>query len=218
MWHWNIAEDAVTVYEKTDFLRHERPQQSLENWLLTVHENDRGQLVHSLRVAMKNLQPFWDCQYRMIDGGKTTKMIFHRAVIQYGGRTAQTVVGSLQDITLVNDLKHLAIREKLEKQQVLLSAFVREMERSIEHQQPEDEIKRMIRYLKKLLVPPEAPKNSAAVTDADTKRITAALTAIKNISWTDVMRSVQNDQVLYYLRQLLDEEDQVNQYPVLIAS
>ena len=126
IWEWDIVNGQVFRNQQMEILTgcSQKETKDLSWWFNRIHINDRERVQSSVAEALENKKTFWEEEYHFECADGIFKIVHDRGFVHYENDKPVKMIGSLQDITEVNELRLQLLQEKIMHQKELAESIV----------------------------------------------------------------------------------------------
>jgi len=126
IWEWDIVNGQVFRNQQMKILTgcSQEETKDLSWWFNRIHINDRERVQSSVAEALENKKTSWEEEYHFECADGIFKIVHDRGFVLYENDKPVKMIGSLQDITEVNELRLQLMQEKNMHQKELAESIV----------------------------------------------------------------------------------------------
>jgi PAS domain S-box-containing protein len=135
VWEWDITSGHIyrnqQLQELIGFTLDKK--NDLSWWFNRIHIDDRERVQHSIAQTLENKSTSWEEEYNFQCADGTYKFIHDRAVVMYENGWPVKMIGSLQDVTELRQLRNQLLQEKLVHQREIAESIINAQEKERMH-------------------------------------------------------------------------------------
>ena len=126
IWEWDISTGQVFRNKQMEVLTgfNQEETRDLSWWFNRIHINDRERVQASVAAALENKKSSWEEEYHFECADGIFKIVRDRGFVLYENDKPVKMIGSLQDITEIKELRLQLMQEKIMHQKEIAESIV----------------------------------------------------------------------------------------------
>jgi len=126
IWEWDISTGQVFRNEQMEVLTgfNQVETRDLSWWFNRIHINDRERVQSSVAEALENKKSSWEEEYHFECADGIFKIVRDRGFVLYENDKPVKMIGSLQDVTEVKELRMQLMQDKITHQKEVAESIV----------------------------------------------------------------------------------------------
>lgn len=210
IWEWDMQTGQIFRNESLlDMIGYPiEATKGLSWWLRRIHPEDRNRLSDKVKETTENNQLSWEDEYRFKCADGSYKHIHDRGFIVYENGLPVKMIGSLQDVTALKELKDQLMEEKLERQKEISETVIRvqEKERTRIGHELHDNINQILSTTKlfvEMLKP--STKKGKDIKQKSIEYLLTAVEEIRKLSKELVVPELKEKSLVESIRKMVDD-------------
>lgn len=135
IWEWDISTGQVFRNQQMEVLTgfNQEETRDLSWWFNRIHINDRERVRGSVGAAIENKKSSWEEEYHFECADGIFKIVHDRGFVLYENDKPVKMIGSLQDISEIKELRLQLMLEKIQHQKEITESIVIAQEKERHH-------------------------------------------------------------------------------------
>lgn len=210
IWEWDMQAGKIFRNENLlDMIGYPVEEtKGLSWWFRRIHPEDRDRVSNKIKETTDLNEISWEDEYRFKCADGTYKHIHDRGFIVYENGLPVKMIGSLQDVTAIRELKDQLMEEKLQRQREISETVIRVQERErrrIGHELHDNvnQILTTVRLFVEMLTP--SNKDEQDVKKKSIEYILTAIEEIRKLSRELAVPELKEKSLVEMIRKMADD-------------
>ncbi len=210
IWEWDMQTAKIFRNENLlDMIGYPVEEtKGLSWWFRRIHPEDRDRVSDKIKDSTDKGNISWEDEYRFKCGDGTYKHIHDRGFIVYENGLPVKMIGSLQDVTNLKELRDQLIEEKLQRQREISETVIRVQERErrrIGHELHDNvnQILTTTRLFVEMITP--ANKDEQDIKKKSIEYILTAIEEIRKLSRELAVPELKEKSLVETIRKMIDD-------------
>jgi PAS domain S-box-containing protein len=220
IWEWDISTGQIFRNQQMEKLTgcSQEETKDLSWWFNRIHINDRERVQSSVAEALENKKTSWEEEYHFESTDGIFKIVHDRGFVLYENDKPVKMIGSLQDITEIKELRLELIQEKIMHQKELSESIViaQEKERLLLGNELHDNVNQILTtarlYLDMINLENSADKE---IKDKTKEFIVMAYDEIRKLSRELVSPQLKASSITIGIQELVDDIEASGQFNII---
>ncbi len=220
IWEWDISTGQVFRNQQMEVLTgyNQEETRDLSWWFNRIHINDRERVQSSVAAALENKKSTWEEEYHFECADGIFKIVHDRGFVLYENDKPVKMIGSLQDITEIKELRLQLMQEKIMHQKEIAESIViaQEKERLLLGNELHDNVNQILTtarlYLDMINLENSADKE---IKDKTREFIMMAYDEIRKLSRELVSPQLKASSIIIGIQELVDDIEASGQFNIV---
>ena len=219
IWEWDISSGQVFRNQQMEVLTgfNQAETRDLSWWFNRIHINDRERVQSSVAAALENKKSSWEEEYHFECADGIFKIVCDRGFVLYENDKPVKMIGSLQDITEIKELRLQLMQEKIMHQKEIAESIViaQEKERLLLGNELHDNVNQILTTAR-LYLDMINTENSAdtEIRDKAKEFIMMAYDEIRKLSRELVSPQLRASSITIGIQELVDDIEASGQFKI----
>jgi len=219
IWEWDISSGQVYRNKQLEELTgfdHEETK-DLSWWFNRIHENDRERVQSSVAEALDKKRTSWEEEYHFECADGKFKIVHDRGLVVYENDKPIKMIGSLQDITEVHELRLQLLHERIVHQKAVAESttIAQEKERLHLGNELHDNVNQILTTARLYvdMIKPATPADQE-IKEKTKEFIMMAYEEIRNLTRELVSPQLRASSIIKGIQELVDDIEASSQFTI----